>query len=291
MTQPGYGHMRASDAERERAVDVLKAAFTEGRLDQEEYTERVGQVHVSQTYGDLADLTRDLPIGPFGSLPPPPAPAYPPYPPYPPAVPYRGYPPALASAPSLAYPPHYPPYPPGGPYAPAPYFQPGPYQTGPYQTGPYPTGPFQAGPFRPSPWPTAPDQTGPYQTGPGYPTAAINSSGYLPATVYGPVYPPSSVYAPVYGPSYPPLGSHQPGPPFVVPQQRDALAVTSLAVALSAVAFPPAAFAAVGLGIAALLRIRQTGKLGRNFAMAGIALGAIGTLILIAFIIPALPGG
>jgi hypothetical protein len=262
MTQPGYGHMRASDAERERAVDVLKAAFTEGRLTQDEYTDRVGQVHVSQTYGDLAALTHDLPVGPFGSLPPPPA--YPPavpYGSYPPAVPYRGYPPALAAAPSVAYPPHYPPYPPGGPYPPAPYFQPGPYQPGPYQTVPFQAGPFQTGPF----------QGGPFQAGPGYP--------------------PSSVYAPVYGPSYPPLGAYQPGPPLVVPQQRDALAVTSLAVALSAVAFPPAAVAAIGLGIAALVRIRETGKLGRNFAMAGIALGTIGTLILIAIIIPALAGG
>jgi hypothetical protein len=290
MTQPGYGHMRASDAERERAVDVLKAAFTEGRLTQDEYTDRVGQVHVSQTYGDLAALTHDLPVGPFGSLPPPPAypPAvpyggYPPavpnrgYPPavpnrnYPPAVPYRGYPPALAAAPSVAYPPHYPPYPPGGPYPPAPYFQPGPYQTGPYQTGPYQTGPFQTVPFQAGPFQTGPFQGGPFQA--------------------GPVYPPSSVYAPVYGPAYPPLGPYQPGPPLVVPQQRDALAVASLAVALSAVAFPPAAVAAIGLGIAALARIRETGKLGRNFAMAGIALGTIGTLILIAIIIPALAGG
>jgi hypothetical protein len=230
MTQPGYGHMRASSAERERAVDVLKAAFTEGRLSQAEYTDRVGQVLVSQTYGDLAELVHDLPIGPFGSLPPVPAPAYLGYPPTlaypacPPAVPYRGYPPALARSPSVGYPPYFPPYPPGGPYP-----------------------PFSAGPGCP-PW---------------------------------------SGYGPVYGPA----GPDQPGSPLVSPRQMDALAVTSLAVALAAVTFPPAVFAAVGLGIAALVRIRQTGNLGRNFAIAGIALGTLGILIFIALTVPALAGG
>jgi hypothetical protein len=75
-----------------------------------------------------------------------------------------------------------------------------------------------------------------------------------------------------------------------VPRQRDPLAVTSLAVALAAAAFPPAAVAAVGLGIAALVRIRQTGKLGQNFAVAGIALGTLGTLIFITLIVSALAG-
>jgi uncharacterized protein DUF1707 len=59
---------------------VLKAAFAEGRLTQDEYTERVGQVHASRTYADLGALVADLPIGPFGTLaafPPAPAPAPP----------------------------------------------------------------------------------------------------------------------------------------------------------------------------------------------------------------------
>lgn len=202
MTQPGFGHMRASDAERERAVDVLKAAFTEGRLTQDEYADRVGQVHGSKTYGDLAVLTHDLPIGPFGTLPPPPGPAYPGLVPYPTAGPY----------------PH------GSPYPPTPF------------------------------------------------------------------YPLSSGYAPVWGPAYAPVGPHYPRPPVVVPRQRDPVAVTSLAVALAAFTFPPAAIAAVGLGIAALVRIRETGKLGQNFAVAGIALGTLGTLIFITLIVSALAG-
>jgi hypothetical protein len=64
-----YGAMRASTADRERAVDVLKAAFAEGRLDQDEYTDRVGLAYSSRTYAELASLTADLPIGPLGTMP------------------------------------------------------------------------------------------------------------------------------------------------------------------------------------------------------------------------------
>jgi hypothetical protein len=55
--------MRASHADRERAVDVLKAGFAEGRLSKEEYEVRVGQVYAARTYADLAPLTADLPGG------------------------------------------------------------------------------------------------------------------------------------------------------------------------------------------------------------------------------------
>ncbi len=37
MAGKGFGLLRASDADRERAVDVLKAAFAEGRLTQDEF--------------------------------------------------------------------------------------------------------------------------------------------------------------------------------------------------------------------------------------------------------------
>jgi hypothetical protein len=74
---PGYpaqqaGHqfridpsMRAASADRERAVDVLKAGFAEGRLTQEEYNDRMGRAYAARTYGELAALTSDLPIGPL----------------------------------------------------------------------------------------------------------------------------------------------------------------------------------------------------------------------------------
>jgi hypothetical protein len=77
MPEPGIGHLRASQADRERAIDVLKAAFAEGRLDQEEYTDRVGQAQVSRTYADLGALVADLPVGPFGTLAPAPSAAGP----------------------------------------------------------------------------------------------------------------------------------------------------------------------------------------------------------------------
>jgi Domain of unknown function (DUF1707)/Domain of unknown function (DUF4190) len=57
--------MRAGTADRERTVDVLKAAFAEGRLDHDEYNERVGLAYQARTYGDLVALTGDLPAGPL----------------------------------------------------------------------------------------------------------------------------------------------------------------------------------------------------------------------------------
>jgi hypothetical protein len=66
---PGYGppydqgRMLASTADRERALDVLKAGFAEGRLTQEEHDDRAGGVYSARTYADLAALTGDLPGG------------------------------------------------------------------------------------------------------------------------------------------------------------------------------------------------------------------------------------
>jgi Domain of unknown function (DUF1707)/Domain of unknown function (DUF4190) len=73
-----HAAMRASSADRERAVDVLKAGFTEGRLTQDEYNDRMGRAYAARTYGELAALTADLPAGP---LPAWPVPAYQPPPP------------------------------------------------------------------------------------------------------------------------------------------------------------------------------------------------------------------
>lgn len=57
--------MLAGNADRDRAVDVLRAGFVEGRLTQEEFTERVARAYKSRTYGELGELTADLPAGPF----------------------------------------------------------------------------------------------------------------------------------------------------------------------------------------------------------------------------------
>ena len=55
----------AASADRERAVGVLRAGFTEGRLSQDELDERVARAYAARTYGDLWALTSDLPAGPF----------------------------------------------------------------------------------------------------------------------------------------------------------------------------------------------------------------------------------
>ena len=71
---PGYqaarmnASMRAATADRERAVDVLKAGFAEGRLSQEEYNDRMGRAYAARTYGELSALTADLPAGPLPTV-------------------------------------------------------------------------------------------------------------------------------------------------------------------------------------------------------------------------------
>lgn len=57
--------MRASHADRERTIDVLKAAYAEGRLTPDEYNDRVEQIYRSQTYGELSGVIQDLPSGPM----------------------------------------------------------------------------------------------------------------------------------------------------------------------------------------------------------------------------------
>jgi len=58
------GHLRASDADRERVVDALKIAFAHGRLSKGELTRRAGQALESRTYADLADATAGIPAEP-----------------------------------------------------------------------------------------------------------------------------------------------------------------------------------------------------------------------------------
>ncbi|BBA99530.1 hypothetical protein RVR_6194 [Actinacidiphila reveromycinica] len=60
--------MLAGDADRERAVDVLKEAYTQGRLRPEEYDERVGRAYQARTYDDLDRITADIP-GPMAPYP------------------------------------------------------------------------------------------------------------------------------------------------------------------------------------------------------------------------------
>ena len=57
----GRGRLRASHADREQVIEVLKAAFVHGRLDRDEFDLRVGRALASRTYADLAALTVDIP--------------------------------------------------------------------------------------------------------------------------------------------------------------------------------------------------------------------------------------
>jgi DUF1707 SHOCT-like domain len=75
--------MRASDADREHVVDILTAAFVQGRLSLDELSLRVGHALAARTYGELTVLIADIPVPPL-KVPPPPSPARPTaYPPVP----------------------------------------------------------------------------------------------------------------------------------------------------------------------------------------------------------------
>jgi hypothetical protein len=67
--------MRASAVDRDRAVEVITTAYTEGRLTKDEHDARVEQAMTASTYAQLDSVVVDLP----GARPPaPPAPPAPP---------------------------------------------------------------------------------------------------------------------------------------------------------------------------------------------------------------------
>ncbi len=53
--------MRASDVDREAAVELLRTHHDQGRLTLDEYTERIGAAYSAVTLGELAQLLKDLP--------------------------------------------------------------------------------------------------------------------------------------------------------------------------------------------------------------------------------------
>lgn len=61
---PERSELRASDADRERAVTALRSHASAGRLEPEELEERVGEALRARTMGELERLTADLPAGP-----------------------------------------------------------------------------------------------------------------------------------------------------------------------------------------------------------------------------------
>jgi hypothetical protein len=67
--QAAAAGLRASRADRERVIDLLKDAFVQGRLSRDEFDARVGQVLTSRTHWELAAVTFDLPAELIGALP------------------------------------------------------------------------------------------------------------------------------------------------------------------------------------------------------------------------------
>jgi hypothetical protein len=63
MAAAGRGPMRASDADREQVIGVLKVAFVQGRLTKDELDLRAGQALTARTYAELAVVTADIPAG------------------------------------------------------------------------------------------------------------------------------------------------------------------------------------------------------------------------------------
>ena len=58
---PGDPRMRASDADRERTVTVLREHHAEGRLTADEFSDRVDRALAAKTIGELDALLADLP--------------------------------------------------------------------------------------------------------------------------------------------------------------------------------------------------------------------------------------
>jgi hypothetical protein len=57
--------MRASDAERERVAEALREHYAAGRLDAEEFSERLDDAYRAKTVADLRRLSADLPALPL----------------------------------------------------------------------------------------------------------------------------------------------------------------------------------------------------------------------------------
>ena len=59
---------RASDADRDQVIEVLRTAVTDGRLDQAEFDERLGAALAARTIDALTPLTADLRAAPGRAL-------------------------------------------------------------------------------------------------------------------------------------------------------------------------------------------------------------------------------
>jgi DUF1707 SHOCT-like domain/2TM domain len=60
-SQPRPPRLRASDADRERTVEQLRQHHADGRLDLEEFSERMDRAYAAKTLAELDALMTDLP--------------------------------------------------------------------------------------------------------------------------------------------------------------------------------------------------------------------------------------
>jgi hypothetical protein len=65
-------HLRAADADRTAVAEILGRHMSAGRLTMDEYDERLSRAYAAKTYGELDEITADLPST---GLAPRPAPA------------------------------------------------------------------------------------------------------------------------------------------------------------------------------------------------------------------------
>jgi hypothetical protein len=61
--------LRACDADRDRVVEHLNVAYSEGRLSKDEYDGRLEQALAARTYADLDQIVTDLPATPGAVVP------------------------------------------------------------------------------------------------------------------------------------------------------------------------------------------------------------------------------
>jgi hypothetical protein len=61
-------HLRAADTDRAELATILGEHMAAGRLTVAEYEERLTRAYAAKTYGELAELTADLPRGPVPAV-------------------------------------------------------------------------------------------------------------------------------------------------------------------------------------------------------------------------------
>jgi hypothetical protein len=54
--------LRAGDEDRRLVIDELQRSYVEGRLSSDELSERLDRATAARTFGELAELTSDLPV-------------------------------------------------------------------------------------------------------------------------------------------------------------------------------------------------------------------------------------